>query len=94
MEEYSIMNGKEFGVITFKSTQYAMKADNTFKNEQINFKTIPTPREITKSCGLSIRFDLEDINEVEEIIDRNKLENEGIFKIVKNEKGRKAERIK
>lgn len=93
MEEYVIMNSKGFGVITFKSTHHAMKADSVFKDQEVKFRTIPTPREITKSCGLSIRFNLEDIDQVEDIININQLENQGIFKITKNNKGSKAEKI-
>lgn len=91
--EYAIMMKKEFGVITFKSTQYAIKADNTFKNEEISYRTIPTPREITKSCGLAIRFDLEDIDKVKDIISKNKLETEGLFKVVKDDNTSRAEKL-
>lgn len=84
---------REFGVITFKSTHYAIQADSAFKNEEISYRTIPTPREITKSCGLAIRFNLEDIEKVKDIIDKNKLETEGLFKVVKDANTSRAEKI-
>lgn len=77
------MLNKEFAVITFKSTNYAMKSELAFKNEKITFRTIPTPREISHSCGLAIRFDLEDVNLAKEIVDKNDLNIDGIFKITK-----------
>lgn len=56
------MKDRQFGVITFKSTNYAIKGESVFKNENIEFRTIPTPREVTHSCGLAIKFDLKDID--------------------------------
>ena len=36
------MKERKFGVITFKSTHYAIKGNSIFKKENINFRTIPT----------------------------------------------------
>ncbi|NMA87036.1 MAG: DUF3343 domain-containing protein [Tissierellia bacterium] len=87
------MLNREFGVITFKSTNYAMKSELAFKNEEIVFRTIPTPREITHSCGLAIRFDLRDVDLAKEIVDKNHLNIDGIFKVVKTENGSFAEKL-
>ncbi|NLY66456.1 MAG: DUF3343 domain-containing protein [Tissierellia bacterium] len=82
-----------FGVITFKSTHYAIQADSTFKNEKISFRTIPTPREISRSCGLAIKFNLEDYDNIKQVIEKNSLNIDGIFKITKNDGGNRAERL-
>ena len=82
-----------FGVITFKSTHYAIQADSTFKNEKISFRTIPTPREISRSCGLAIKFNLEDIEEIEDIINKNNIEVNGIYKIVRDGHINKIEKL-
>jgi len=87
------MKVRQFGVITFKSTHYAIKGDLVFKDKSIEYRTIPTPREITHSCGLAIRFDLKDLNLVKEIIQENQLDIEGIFKLIKDDQGYKAERM-
>lgn len=84
---------REFGVIIFKSTHYAIKADTTFKKENIGYRTIPTPREISHSCGLAIKFNLDDIQEIKNIISENQLDTEGTFKIIKNSEGNKVERL-
>lgn len=44
------------------------------------FKTIPTPREITLSCGLSILFSFEDLDRVRELHANNILSIKGIYK--------------
>lgn len=87
------MIDREFGVITFKSTNHAMKSELVFKDEKIKFRTIPTPREITHSCGLAIKFDLIDVEWVKEIVDKNQLDIEGIFKVVKAEKDSFAKKL-
>ena len=87
------MKDRQFGVITFKSTNHAIKSESIFKNEDIKFRTIPTPREITHSCGLAIKFDLKDIDLARNIIEDNKLDIEGIFKVIKNSEGSFAEKI-
>lgn len=87
------MKEREFGVITFKSTQYAIKADSVFSKETVNYRTIPTPREITRSCGLAIKFNLEELEIVKALIERNNLEINGIYKIVRDASGNKVEKL-
>ena len=60
--------GKEiYGIATFISTHYTIQAESIFKKKCVSFKTVPTPREITVSCGLAIIFSLDDIDKVREI---------------------------
>ncbi|NLJ99200.1 MAG: DUF3343 domain-containing protein [Tissierellia bacterium] len=87
------MKNSEFGVITFKSTHHAIKGESIFKKEDIKFRMIPTPREVTHSCGLSIKFDLKNISEVKDIIDRNEVDIDGLFKLIKDEKGNSSEKL-
>ncbi len=87
------MKEREFGVITFKSTQYAIKADSVFSKETVNYRTIPTPREITRSCGLAIKFNLEELEIVKALIEGNNLEINGIYKIVRDASGNKVEKL-
>lgn len=47
----------EYIIITFQSTNFAMQAEAVFKAQGIKHQIIPTPREITLSCGISIRLD-------------------------------------
>ncbi len=74
-------------VITFRSTHHAMKTEKALKNANLDIKMIPTPREITASCGLSIKFKDEDRDAIFEIL--RKLVSEegiilkGVFKIVR-----------
>ena len=51
----------EMYIISFNSTHQAIKCDKAFGKNEIDYTVLPTPREISQSCGMSIRFGLEDI---------------------------------
>lgn len=87
------MKDKKFGVITFESVNHALRGEAIFNKEDIEIRTIPTPREITHSCGIAIKFDLKDKEWAKEIIGKNQLDIKAIFKIVKNKEGSQAEEI-
>lgn len=69
----------KFGYITFKSVSYAMKFETELKKFNIKTKIIPVPRSISSSCGLCVRFDLNDMEELLSIIDNNKLDYSKIY---------------
>ncbi len=87
------MKEEVFGVITFDSTHHAINAENKLKKEELNFKTIPTPREITSSCGLSIRFDLEIVDSIKKVMNKSELAINGIYKLIKRGTYRRAEKL-
>lgn len=64
----------EFGIITFQSTHHAMRAEKVLTEEGIKTKTIPTPRDITLSCGLAIRVAFEDLETIMELKRSGKLD--------------------
>ena len=72
---------KEFYVIVFDSTHHAIQTEKRLK-DNFQIEVIPTPREITASCGLSIKFSHREYNEIIGEL----LEEEGKLKIFKIEK--------
>ena len=62
------------------------------KNE-IDYTVLPTPREISQSCGMSIRFGLEDIDTIKEIIDQNQIEYKSMYRIFKEDGKKQVEEI-
>lgn len=76
-------------IVSFNSTNQAIKCDKVFGSSNIRYAVLPTPREITKSCGTSIRFLLEDIEDVKRIIKDNEIEYKGIYEITKLEDGKR-----
>ncbi len=69
-----MINMSEFGILTFQSTHHAMRAEKVLTKEGIKIKTIPTPRDITLSCGLAIRFEVEEIEKIKELKNEGKLD--------------------
>lgn len=84
---------EEYGLITFKSTQFALQGEEVFKEEAIIFKTIPTPRDVSHSCGLSLLFAIDDIDKVKILIENDKLNIEALYKYHKEGHRSKAEKV-
>lgn len=74
------MKIEEYVVLTFNSTHHTLSGEKIFKDNDIGFKTIPTPREITLSCGLSILFALEDLEKVKDLIKKDVLAIKGVYR--------------
>lgn len=87
------MLNKEMYIIAFDSTHHAIKAEKEIKNKKISVKTIPTPREVSVSCGLSIKFDYDDLNRIKDIIAEYNLSISGIYKIYRKDNRRFAEKL-
>ncbi|MEG0641012.1 MAG: DUF3343 domain-containing protein [Clostridium sp.] len=56
-------------VITFESVNFAMQTESVLKGKDIRHQIIPTPREITLSCGLSIKMAYDNLKDIREMID-------------------------
>jgi len=87
------MKDETYCVVAFNSTHHAIKGEKKLQDKGVKIKTIPTPREITASCGLSIRFEPDLLHEVKEIIDEDRLDIKGIYKVKKDKSGRVATEI-
>ena len=80
-------------IISFNSTHQAIKCDKLFGKNEMDYTVLPTPREITQSCGMSIAFAIEDIDNIKEIINQNQIEYKGIYKIYKQDGKKQVEEI-
>lgn len=87
------MDNKEFGIITFESTQHAIKAESDLMNREIKTKTIPTPRDITLSCGLAIRIDLNDIDKIKDLYKNGDLKLKNLYSLSETSEGRLLKKI-
>jgi hypothetical protein len=61
--QQNLMEINNYGLITFASTAYALKAEKVMKGLEKIFMIIPTPREISASCGLAIKLETGELNE-------------------------------
>lgn len=82
----------EMYIVSFNSTHHAIRSDKLFGEKNITCTTLPTPREITASCGISVRFLEKDIEIVKETLSSNNIEYKGIYNIKKLADGKKEVR--
>ena len=53
------------GVVLFHTTTSALRSEKILRIAGLNVKLIPTPRELSSDCGIALRFELSDKDEVE-----------------------------
>lgn len=80
-------------LITFDSVHQAMKTEDILINEEIKCRTIPTPREITTSCGLSIIFEEEYIDKFNSLDSKKDKYIKNIYKFYDKGDNKKIEKI-
>jgi hypothetical protein len=76
-----IIRADNYCVFTFASTSYALKAEKTLKAVNAEFVLAPTLREISTSCGLSVKFRPENYDYYRQVLDDNRVSIEGAYKI-------------
>lgn len=77
----TLYSSKDFGVITFSTTSQALKAEKVLQQKKAEFVMIPTPREVSASCGLSVKVYLDGIEEICSILRREKVDISGVYHI-------------
>ena len=70
-----------YGVILFYTTSAAMRAEKVLKKAEISAKLIPTPRELSSDCGIAMRFDWAQEENVRTSLDAAGVEVAGIHQI-------------
>lgn len=67
------------GVVTFQSTHHAIRGEKLLKDNNIEHRMIPTPRAITRSCGLSAKFNLDDLESLKSLFTEGEIAMTGIY---------------
>jgi hypothetical protein len=68
----------KFGVVLFGTSSAAMQAEAILMNAKLEIKLIPTPRELSSDCGISLRFNWDQKKEVESELERLHVDFAGI----------------
>jgi len=76
----------DYYVFTFAATAHALKAEKVLKNMNADFLVIPTLREISTSCGLSVKLSPVNLNLYKESLLENQVNIEGIYHVRKEGK--------
>lgn len=88
-----LFNLKEYGVLVFKSTSQALKAERILKEAVAEFLVIPTPRQISASCGLAVKVTPNDLEATRSILLDKKVDIEGVYRIDSRTGQSRLERI-
>lgn len=75
---------KEFYIITFESTHLAISTEK-FLLPQVPVEMVPTPREISASCGLSLKISLAHIEQVKKILEERSKEGLKLYHMLREE---------
>ena len=71
----------ESGVVLFNTTSSAMKAEKVLEKAGLEMKLIPTPRQFSSDCGISLRFRWDDFNEVKSLLFSANVEINSIYQL-------------
>jgi hypothetical protein len=83
---------KLFYCLTFDSTHYAIKIEKRMKDASLNGTMIPTPREVSASCGLSLKFLEEDRAAIVALLEEEDRERVSLYLIDRRTSDYKAEK--
>lgn len=75
------MSGSEYGVVLFYSTSAAIRAEKLTQGAGLRVKLIPTPRQLSSDCGISLRFEWDQANTVRSVLEEKGVEIQGIHPI-------------
>ena len=78
-----LISTKNYCLFTFASTSQALKAEKVLKNNEAEFLVMPTLREISTSCGLSVKIAPENFEDYYNILLENKVIMAGVFQVEK-----------
>lgn len=69
--------------ILFPSHTEGIKMEAVLKKEKIKYTIVPTPRELSVSCGIAIMYNKEDEEKIKELIDIHSVKNSGLHSVNK-----------
>lgn len=77
----------DFYIVSFNSTHHAIRSEKLLLDIGLKIMTLPTPREVAASCGLSIKFEIDDIDKIKSILKENSIDIKGFYHILKVDDG-------
>lgn len=75
------MDTKEV-IATFDNTHHALRFEKTLKENQIKLTVMPVPREVSASCGLSVKFSIENFDAIKGLTVDNEISVKKYYHIV------------
>ena len=69
--------------VLFPNVTEAMALEKRLKEKQLKHTIAPTPRELSKCCGISIKYVLEDEAGIKQVVEEHRIKVEGFYSIDK-----------
>ena len=80
-----------YGIAAFRSRPQVLKYEEILARSGIASQVVSTPREIAAGCGLSLRFNISDLQKVQGVLSRSHPTNLiGLYKAERQWDGRTA----
>jgi hypothetical protein len=89
----SLVKADNYALFTFGSTSHALKAETVLKESGAIFIIMPTLREISASCGLSIKIFPENVKPYSDILANHSVAAQGIYHVEKINRKNNIEKI-
>ena len=86
------MKTEIFGLLALESTNVVMKLEKELLERELMVRVIPVPKEITANCGLSIKFQLEDIDLIRSCVENNQVSG-SYYKVIKTGLKKQVEKL-
>ena len=86
------MKTEVFGLLALESTNVVMKLEKELLEKGMRIRIIPVPKEVTANCGLSIKFLLEEFEEIRAHLEITKIAGE-YYKVTKTGFKREVEKL-
>ena len=71
----------DYYIAVFDSTHYALKFEKVIRDGGFNINIMPVPREITVSCGISAKLEVDEIDKIIALVVKEKLEVSGYYHV-------------
>ena len=71
----------DYSVVLFHSAAHAVRAEKVLQQAGVQIKMIPTPRQISSDCGMSLRFNQADEERVTATLAQNHVPTNGIHSL-------------
>ncbi len=68
-----------YSVVLFHSTAHAIRAEKVLQQAGLEVKMIPTPRHLSSNCGVALRFDRAQEEQVVSILTGNGVPTDGLY---------------
>lgn len=68
-------------IMVFKNTNDAVKGEEILKSKAVNSTMMPTPTQITQSCGICALFNEEELKKVDNIIEEKEISFKNVYEI-------------